>query len=287
MTEQQFEVIEGEACPGCGAPVLAIYTVTPFACGTHNERIVGKRARTQVCRYAGELRAALGSLLDATDAEFCQGEVYNEGMDEQLDCGFCAYRKAREALGRLKPKPSTCWCRDAPEAASVGLHHQTECPNYGPDPEGTIKACAIEVEDCPSCERRANGVHEETLGPTWCGRSGCKQPQDGHEHRFCRFHTHDERYWPSACTCTGLCVCSWREDGFGRICPDPECQAPITGDRRGPNHTVGCTQAIAPDNTIREALELLQMGEIDDAIRILEGRNKDTGSEPYTDQVDT
>lgn len=46
------------------------------------------------------IKEALTDLLDAQDPQFCQGEVYNEGGDEQLDCGSCAWCRARTALGR-------------------------------------------------------------------------------------------------------------------------------------------------------------------------------------------
>lgn len=59
---------------------------------------------TDINRYMNErngaLAAALNGLLDAQDPLFCQGEVYNEGLDEQLDCGFCPWCRARTALGR-------------------------------------------------------------------------------------------------------------------------------------------------------------------------------------------
>jgi hypothetical protein len=46
------------------------------------------------------IKEALTDLLNAQDPQFCQGEVYNEGGDEQLDCGDCAWCRARKALGR-------------------------------------------------------------------------------------------------------------------------------------------------------------------------------------------
>lgn len=45
------------------------------------------------------LRAALGGLLDATDAHFCQGEDYI-AEDEQAECMRCSWCRARVALGR-------------------------------------------------------------------------------------------------------------------------------------------------------------------------------------------
>lgn len=74
-----------ETCDTCGAPVSDKFTETPFACGTHNPRVVKGVKRTQMCWYAASQIWNLKEILLLCYASLAQ----HARTCEERDCFRC------------------------------------------------------------------------------------------------------------------------------------------------------------------------------------------------------